>query len=174
MTHLLDSARLDQGNIPLDIVLNAADELLGAVVQHFGGRPDRSRLVVSIEDPSSPAFGRFDLVHSIRILANLVDNALKYSPAGCPVELTASTGADTLVFRVADRGHGIAQKDVDRIFTPFVQSGEARFDHSLGLGLSISRRLAEAQGGTLTCYPREGGGTVFELRLPAVDPLTLS
>lgn len=174
VTHLLDSARLDQGNVPLDIVLNAADELLGAVVQHFAGRPDNRRLVVSLDDPSSPAFGRFDLVHSIRILANLVDNALKYSPADTLVQLSAASQSGMLVFRVADHGHGIAHEDLERVFAPFVQSGGVRGDYSLGLGLSISRRLAEAQGGTLTCYPRPEGGMIFELRLPGVDPLTLS
>ena len=174
VTQLLDSARLDQGKIPLDLEVNSADELLGAVVQQFAGRADKHRLVASLDHPSSLSFGRFDLVHSVRILGNLVDNALKYSPSDSVVELTASSGDGKLLFRVADRGRGIAQEDRDRVFTPFFRSETSPTDESLGLGLSISRRLAEAQGGTLTCNPRSGGGMVFELRLPGVDPLTLS
>ena len=174
VTHLLDSARLNQGTIPLEIEVNAADDLLGAVVQHFAGRPDRHRLTVSLDDPSSLSFGRFDLVHSLRILANLVDNALKYSPAESEVELSASVENGMLVFRIADRGRGIAQEDLERIFTEFYRSGPFLSGQSLGLGLSISRRLAEAQDGTLTCHRRQDKGMVFELRLPAVDPLTLS
>jgi K+-sensing histidine kinase KdpD len=174
VTNLLDAARLDQGNVPLDIELNAADELLGALVQQFAGRGDRNRIVVSLDDPSAPAFGRFDLVHSLRILGNLVDNALKYSPSAAVVEVTGGNEKGVLVFRVADRGRGIDEADRERIFTPFFTSSDASAVHSLGLGLSISRRLAQAQGGTLDCRSRPGGGMIFELRLPAVDPLTLS
>ena len=171
---LLDSARLDHGNLKLDVELNAADELLGAVVRHFAGRQDRDRLIVRLEDPSALSFGRFDLVHSIRILANLVDNALKYSPPDLSVELTAVVERETLVFRVTDRGPGISKADQAGIFLPFNRSQRSPMGESLGLGLSIARRLAEAQGGTLGCRAGDEAGMIFELRLPAVDPLTLS
>ena len=174
VTNLLDAARLDQGNVPMDIQLNAADDVLGAVVQQFAGRSDKGRLVVSLGDPSSLSFGRFDLVHSIRVLTNLVDNALKYSPADADVELSAAIEGGALVFRVADRGPGIKDQDMERIFTPFFRTEGSRVEQSFGLGLSISRQLAETQGGSLACRHRPGGGTIFELRLPAVDPLTLS
>jgi len=171
---LLDSARLDEGNLPLDIQVNAADDLLGAVVQHVSGRPDKSRLAVSLDDPSSLSFGRFDFVHSLRILANLVDNALKYSPADSQVDVTAGLNSGMLVFRVSDRGPGISVEERERVFTPFYQSGKRdKGSGSVGLGLSISRRLAEAQSGTLTFVDRTDGGTTFELRLPSVDASTL-
>jgi K+-sensing histidine kinase KdpD len=174
VSDLLDSARLDHGNLPLNVELNAADELLGAVIRHFAGRPDRDRLVVRLDDPSALSFGRFDLVHSLRILANLVDNALKYSPPGLPVELTAAVEKEMLVFRVTDHGPGISKADQVGIFLPFNRSAPGRSGQSLGLGLSIARRLAEAQRGTLGCFPGQNDGMIFELRLPAVDPLTLS
>jgi K+-sensing histidine kinase KdpD len=172
---LLDAARLDQGNLPLDIQVNAADDLLGAVVQHVAGRPDRHRLLVSLNDPASLSFGRFDFVHSLRIVANLVDNALKYSPPDQQVEVTAGIEHDTRVVRVADRGPGIPIEEQERVFTPFYRNLK-RSDSggSAGLGLSISRRLAETQSGTLTCVDRTGGGATFELRLPAVDAASLS
>jgi two-component system sensor histidine kinase KdpD len=172
---LLDAARLDQGNLPLDIQVNAADDLLGAVVQHVAGRPDRDRVDVSLDDPTALSFGRFDFVHSLRILANLVDNALKFSPAEARVEVRAGIEEGMLVFRVADRGPGIPLEEVEHVFTPFYRSLK-RTDTggSAGLGLSISRQLAEAQSGTLTCINRSGGGTTFELRLPAVDASMLT
>lgn len=168
VTDLLDAARLDGGALPLDIQVNAADDLLGAVVQHVSGRPDRNRLKVALDDPSSLSLGRFDFVHSLRILANLVDNALKYAPVDTPVEVTSGLDNGEIVFRVTDHGAGIPAAERDRIFTPFYRSaGRMAGAGSAGLGLSIARRLAEAQSGTLTHTDRHGGGAVFELRLPA-------
>jgi two-component system sensor histidine kinase KdpD len=165
VTDLLDVARLDGGALPLDIQDNAVDDLLGAVVQHVAARPDSERLQVSLTDPASVLFGRFDFVHSLRILTNLVDNALKYSPVDAPVEVTGGAYGDWIICRVADRGNGIPESERDRLFTPFFRPLRGA-DGSTGLGLSIAHRLAEAQGGTLTFAERPGQGSVFELRLP--------
>jgi two-component system sensor histidine kinase KdpD len=167
VTDLLDVSRLDGGALPLDIQLNVADDLLGAVAQHVSGRPDQDRLKISLDDPANLLFARFDFVQSLRILANLVDNALKYAPDGTPVEVTCGVDDNQIVFRVADRGPRVNPDERDRIFTPFYrpkarQSGV----ESAGLGLSIARRLAEAQNGSLKYSDRAGGGTIFELRLP--------
>jgi two-component system sensor histidine kinase KdpD len=170
VTDLLDVARLDGGALPLDIQVNAADDLLGAVVQHVSGRPDRNRLKVALDDPSSLSLGRFDFVHSLRILANLVDNALKYAPVDTPIDVTGGLNNGEIVFRVADRGAGIPATERDRMFTPFYRpAGRVADAGSAGLGLSIARRLAEAQSGTLRYSDRHGGGSVFELRLPAAS-----
>jgi two-component system sensor histidine kinase KdpD len=168
VTDLLDVARLDGGALPLDIQVNAADDLLGAVVQHVSGRPDRTRLKVALDDPSSLSLGRFDFVHSLRILANLVDNALKYAPVDTAIDVTGGLDNGEIVFRVADRGDGIPASERDRMFTPFYRpAGRVADAGSAGLGLSIAHRLAEAQSGTLRYSDRHGGGSVFELRLPA-------
>ena len=170
VTALLDVARLDGGALPLDIQLNAADDLLGAVVQHVSGRPDRTRLRVALDDPASLSLGHFDFVHSLRILANLVDNALKYAPVDTPIDVTGGLDNGEIVFRVADRGSGIPASERDRMFTPFYRPvGRVADAGSAGLGLSIARRLAEAQSGTLRYSDRHGGGSVFELRLPAAS-----
>jgi len=170
VTDLLDVARLDGGALPLDIQVNAADDLLGAVVQHVSGRPDRNRVKVALDDPSSLSLGRFDFVHSLRILTNLVDNALKYAPIDTPVDVTGGVDNGEIVFRVADHGAGIPAAERDRMFTPFYRpAGRVADAGSAGLGLSIARRLAEAQAGTLRYTDRHGGGSVFELRLPAAS-----
>jgi K+-sensing histidine kinase KdpD len=171
VTDLLEDARLKGGALSLDVQLNAADDLLGAVAQHISAREDRDRLKISLDDPSALSFGRFDFVQSLRILTNLVDNAFKYSPNDTPIELSGGTHDKDLVFRVADRGNGIRVTDRDAVFTPFYKSpSRAGALPSTGLGLSIARRLAEAQGGTLAYADRDGGGAVFELRLPSATP----
>ena len=168
VTDLLDVARLDGGALPLDLQVNAADDLLGAVVQHVSGRSDRLRLRVALDDPASLSLGRFDFVHSLRILTNLVDNALKHAPVDTAVDVTGGLDNGDLVFRIADRGSGIPPTERERLFTPFYRpAGRVADAGSAGLGLSIARRLAEAQGGTLRYSERDGGGAVFELRLPA-------
>jgi len=171
VTDLLDVGRLNGGALPLDIQINAVDDLLGAVQQHVSARADQDRLKVSLDDPASLSFGRFDFVHSLRILVNLVDNAFKHTPPGTPIELTGGVEDDRVVFRVSDKGGGMPEPDNDQIFVPFYRSaGKSANGQSTGLGLWIARRLADAQSGTLTYQPREGGGVTFELRLPAATP----
>jgi len=171
VTDLLDAGRLNAGAISFDVQVNAVDDLLGAVLQQAAARSDQSRLKVSLDDPASLSFGRFDFVHSLRILGNLIDNAFKYSPADKPIEVTGGIENGCVVFRVKDHGAGVPESERDRVFTPFYRfPGKPGNGQSTGLGLSIARRLAEAQGGTLTYTDRDGGGAVFELRLPSATP----
>lgn len=87
-----------------------------------------------------------------------------------PVDVTGGLDKGEIVFRVADRGAGIPAAERERLFTPFYRpAGRAADAGSAGLGLSIARRLAEAQGGTLRYSERNGGGATFELRLPAAE-----
>lgn len=171
VTDLLDVGRLNAGALKLDVQLNAVDDLLGAVVQQTSARADQSRLHVSLDDPASISFGQFDFVHTLRILGNLVDNAFKYGAPGTPIDVTGGVHDGSIVFRVKDRGAGVPLGERDRVFTPFYRfPGKSGDGQSTGLGLSIARRLAEAQGGTLTYSDRDGGGAVFELRLPSATP----
>lgn len=167
---LLDLSRLNSGAMALDAGLNEAEDLIGAVLQRIGGASKGREIRVSF-DPGEPLLiGRFDFAQTLRLMVNIVENAIKYSPVTEPVDLAARREADWLVFSVADRGKGIAPEEADRIFEPFYRlPGAAPDVGGAGLGLSISRGLAEAQGGTLTYSPREGGGSVFTLRVPAMD-----
>jgi len=170
VTDLLDIGRLNGGALPLDIQINAVDDLLGAVQQHVAARPDKDRLTIFLDDPASISFGKFDFVHTLRILANLVDNAFKHTPVESAIELSGGIEGNAVVFRVSDRGPGFPFERSDRAFLPYQRlHGEPSGD-STGLGLWIARRLADAEGGTLTYFPRTDGGLTFELRLPAAAP----
>jgi two-component system, OmpR family, sensor histidine kinase MprB len=96
-----------------------------------------------------------------RAVANLVDNALKFSPAGAPVEV--SVRGTTI--EVADRGPGVDPDDRDRVFDRFYRATSARTQPGSGLGLSIVSQIAALHGGAVTLEPREGGGTVARLTL---------
>lgn len=169
VSNLLDIARLNAGNLKLDVHLNALDDLIGSAVQQFAGRPDRDRIVAFLEDPSDVVTAPFDFVQSLRIVTNLVENALKYSPPGSEVELSGGRRDANMIVSVSDRGPGIREEDRVRVFEEF---GRGRAEHSardgtsIGLGLAIARRLAELQGGSLRVVTRSGGGSTFELRIP--------
>jgi two-component system sensor histidine kinase KdpD len=172
---LLDLSRLKGAAFPVSPEVNTAEDLIGAAGRQVAGLLDGRTLATSV-DTSRPALvGRFDFVQALRILNNLIENALRHSPPGSPVDVGVRREGDNLLFAVADRGPGIAAEERERIFEPFYRSATSAPDvgHA-GLGLSIARRLAEIQSGSLDYEPRPGGGSVFTLRLPAIDILAES
>ncbi len=170
VTDLLDLSRMQAGGMPMHIELNAVDDLVGAVVQRVSGALGARRFDVRMDDGGTLLIGRFDLGQSLRILANLVENAHKYSPPGTPIELDVRREGAEIILAVSDRGPGVAATDRDRIFEPFYRPANSQPDvGGAGLGLAIARRLAEAQSGSLSYEPRSGGGSTFTLRLPAAD-----
>jgi two-component system sensor histidine kinase KdpD len=151
--------------------LNTAEDLVGAAMRQMAGLL-KDRTVETSVDFTEPALaGRFDFVQSLRILSNLLGNAVRYTPPASPIELSVKRDDAALVFVVADRGPGIPATERDRIFEPFYRpAGAAADGGAAGLGLAIARRLAELQGGTLEYAARPGGGSCFVLRLPAATP----
>ncbi len=167
---LLDLSRLRGGALPVQLELNTAEDLVGAAVRQTAGL-FTDRLLETRLDLIEPALvGRFDFVQSLRILTNLLGNAAHHTPSASPVELSVRREGTTLAFAVADRGPGVAPAQRDRIFEPFYRPAGAPADGGgAGLGLAIARRLAELQGGTVEYASREGGGSIFTLRLPAAE-----
>jgi K+-sensing histidine kinase KdpD len=169
VAHLLDMSRLNAGEFPVTIELNTAEDLVGAAVLEMTGANGADRIRVEIDYTAPVLVGMFDFVESLRILVNLLDNALVYSPPTAPVDLSATRVGDWLQLSVADRGPGVPKADAERVFEPFYRHmSTANAVHGTGLGLAISRSLAEAQGGQLIYSERNGGGSVFALRLRAV------
>jgi two-component system, OmpR family, sensor histidine kinase KdpD len=170
VTNVLDLSRIRAGGVQLDVELNTAEDLVGAAMRRAMGIA-QDRTIIPHLDFDSPALtGQFDFVQSLRIVGNLIDNALRYTRPGGAVDVYATREESWLAIRVADRGPGIPPAERERIFEPFYRPRSESPDvgHA-GLGLSIARRLAELQGGRLAYMPRFGGGSVFELLLPAAD-----
>jgi two-component system sensor histidine kinase KdpD len=165
---LLDLSRLNAGSFTVAPEENAVEDLFGAALQRVSGTLRERGLRVDADAGEPLLVGRFDFVHALRIVVNLLENAAKFSPDGATIELRAERRGDEIRIEVSDRGPGVPLGEEERIFEPFYRPG-GRFDSGggAGLGLSIARRMAEAQGGAVRYQPREGGGSVFELRLPA-------
>ncbi|HYD51900.1 MAG TPA: ATP-binding protein, partial [Gemmatimonadaceae bacterium] len=167
---LLDLSRLTGGALRVAPEINAVDDLLGAALQRVAGVLGPREVRVRMPRGEPLLVGRFDFVHTLRILANLIENAAKYAPPEAPVDVEVRRDDAMLELVVADRGRGVPASDRERIFDAFYQpAGGAPDVGGVGLGLSIARRLAEAQQGELRHEPRAGGGSRFVLRLPAVD-----
>jgi two-component system sensor histidine kinase KdpD len=168
---LLDLSRMKGDAFRAAPDINTAEDLIGAAQRQAQGLLAEGRTIRTVVDLESPALvGRFDFTHALRILGNLLEDALRYTPPGGSVELGVRRDADRLVFTVADRGPGVPVAELERIFEPFYRHADAAPDVGrAGLGLSIARRLAEIQQGSLRYEPRPGGGSIFVLELPAVD-----
>lgn len=164
---LLDLSRLSAGALTVRPEVNAAEDLIGAVLQRVGGALAGRVVATQLETDEPLLLGRFDFVHSLRILVNMIENAVKYSPPDSEIELIARRRGEALEFIVADRGAGVPASERERVFEPFYRPNDTRPDSGgAGLGLSIARRLAVAQHGTVEHEPRDGGGSRFILRLP--------
>ncbi|HEY8491150.1 MAG TPA: ATP-binding protein [Dehalococcoidia bacterium] len=101
------------------------------------------------------------------VVRNLLVNALTYSPPESEIVITAEAAEEHVVFSVLDRGEGIPVEELERVFQPFYRASRNRvFISGAGLGLTVCRRLLEAQGGWIWAEPRPGGGTSFRFRLP--------
>jgi signal transduction histidine kinase len=106
-------------------------------------------------------------------LANLVDNAIKYTPRGGRAEIAASTRPGQVVIAVSDTGAGISEQDLPRIFDRLYRGDQSRTTRGLGLGLSLVRAYVEAQGGSVIVRSAPGHGSTFEISLPTPNLSTL-
>jgi len=124
---------------------------------------------IDIHIPDELAEVRADPALLERILANVLANALRYSPSDRPPMVSASEHGGYVEVRVIDHGPGIPPADRERVFLPFQRLGDRTNDSGVGLGLALSRGLAEAMGGELDPDTTPGGGLTMTLRLPVAD-----
>jgi two-component system sensor histidine kinase KdpD len=171
VTDLLDLSRLRAGAVRIDPQLNAGEDLIGAALARFRGVVGDDQIQVRLPADGTLLVGQFDFVQALRALSNLLENAIRYSPPGRPVEVELARDGEDLVFRIMDRGPGIPREMQVLMFEPFFrpQPESENRKGGAGLGLTIAKSLAEAQGGSVTYFPRTRGGSVFELRLPAAN-----
>jgi two-component system sensor histidine kinase KdpD len=143
-----------------------ADELIGAVMTRLEG-PLGGRPVSTSIDPSLPLLS-VDPVLFEQVLVNLIDNAIKHTPPGTPIDIAVAASNGGISIEVADRGPGIPEGSEDLIFQKF-HRGAGAGPRGVGLGLAICRGIVEAHGGTIRAARRTGGGAVFTVTLPPPD-----
>ncbi|MFF4901195.1 ATP-binding protein [Streptomyces sp. NPDC001068] len=158
--NLLDITRLQTGTVTPIVREADLDEV---VPMALGGVPEDS---VELDIPETLPMVHVDKGLLERVVANVVENAVKYSPADTLVLVKASSMADRVEVRVVDRGPGVPDEAKERIFEPFQRYGDAPRGAGVGLGLAVARGFTEAMGGTLTAEDTPGGGLTMVLSLP--------
>jgi two-component system sensor histidine kinase KdpD len=160
--NLLDITRLQTGTVAPMIRVIDLDEV---VPISLVGVPEES---VELDIPETLPMVAVDPGLLERAVANIVENAVKYSPDDRPVTVAASAMGDRVEVRVADNGPGVPDEAKERIFEPFQRHGDAPRGAGVGLGLAVARGFVEAMGGTLTAEDTPGGGMTMVLTLKAV------
>jgi two-component system sensor histidine kinase KdpD len=163
--NLLDMSRLQAGALSLFPRPVGLDEVVARALDSVepGGRD------VTVDVPDSLPAIQADPAILERVIVNLAQNALRYSPQGKPPLLAGSALGNRVELRVVDRGPGIPDEDKERMFVPFQRLGDTDNTTGVGLGLALSRGLTEAMGGTLTAEDTPGGGLTMVISLPAHD-----
>lgn len=166
--NLLTASRIEAHELPLSLSRIVFADLVREVLEGLSPQDDRIRVAVP---PDLPAL-RTDRHLLGRVLSNLLDNALKYSPDGSPCELGARADRDHLVFWVQDHGVGIPPDELPRIFERFYQvdSSSTRTFRGAGLGLSLVRDLLDHIGGTIDVESAPGQGSRFTVTMPVDHP----
>jgi signal transduction histidine kinase len=162
---LLDTARIEAGKLDLQLEAHDTREVVKESVELYRliSRDHELRLMV----PEAPVSVLCDPYRMAQVVNNLLSNAIKYSPHGGTVDVRVDRDRDAVLISVSDEGVGIHPDDMRRIFDPF-QRGSTTDVPGVGLGLSVARRIAQAHGGAIRVESRQGAGTTFELRLPAL------
>jgi PAS domain S-box-containing protein len=162
--NLLTLARADARKPDLKPVAlgGILDEAIARHRNRYGSREVRKRAVGTV----TPVIASKEYV--VHVLANLLENAEKYTPHDAAIEVDLRRDGDELAVRVLDRGIGLRPDEVESLFDPFYRSPRVdKLSSGVGIGLTVSKRLVEAMGGRIWAAPREGGGSEFGFSLPA-------
>lgn len=170
---VLAFAKGGTGRIEIDAADISVDDLLDSVLDMIGPQLVERSLVLHRGPVPAGLTIRADLDKARQILLNLLANALKFTPPGGAITVSAAQDGSNVRIAVRDTGIGVPEDKLEQIFEPFVQAKRAiqSRDGGVGLGLAISRQLARAMGGELTVVSMEGEGSTFMLVAPAGEPL---
>jgi len=168
VNNILDMARLDAGVGELNKQWHPVEEIIGTALtrmqKHLAGRP------VKVSLPPGMPMVFVDAVLIEQVLINLLENAVRYTPAGSDLDISVETGDNAMKIAVADHGPGIPKGREDRLFEKFYQARHEAAQSGVGLGLAICRAIIEVHGGRIRAQNRPGGGAVFTFMLPVDQP----
>lgn len=163
---MLDVTAAETGTLPLRRERVDLATVLADAADLYREVAEEKRIAVTIEAPQ-PVWGQVDPLRFGQAVANLVDNALKYTPAGGAVRLAARADGTWVMLTVSDNGPGVPESEREKIWRRLYRVDASRSQRGLGLGLSLVKAIVEAHGGIATVDTGPEGGACFTLRLPA-------
>jgi two-component system sensor histidine kinase KdpD len=163
--NLLDMSRLNAGALEITAAPVGLEEVLPAAVRSLGARNDS----IDLEVPETLPRVVADRGLLERALANVIENAIRFSPPGTPARVTAGVVDGVVDVRVVDRGPGVPAAQRERLFVPFQRLGDSGNDEGVGLGLAVAKGFVEAMGGELEVEDTPGGGLTIVARLRAAE-----
>jgi two-component system, OmpR family, sensor histidine kinase KdpD len=167
VNNLLEMSRLQAGEIKLLKEWEALEEVVGAALAQLEAQLKDNPVITDI--PPDLPLVRMDQMLMERVLVNLLENAVKYTPEGAPIHISGRVEGDRLKVEVADHGPGLPLGEEERVFGKFYQVARGR-SRGAGLGLTICRSIVEAHGGRIWAANRPAGGAVFTFTLPLGEP----
>jgi len=166
LTTLMDISEAETGTMKLNVSQLELARVVGEVTDLYEDAAEEAGVELRVSVPGHITMTA-DRDRLRQALANLVDNAIKYTPRGGRVDVSALRDDRAVIIAVADTGPGIPEHDLPRIFDRLYRGDHSRTTRGLGLGLSLVRAYVESQGGTVTVDSKPGAGATFTLRLPA-------
>lgn len=166
--NLLNMTRLEAGSVHLNLELCDLQDLIGSVIQQFSTKLKDHPLTLEI--PDELPMIHCDAILIGQVVANLLDNACKYSPAGAPILLGAKSSSEVVEIYVRDAGIGLPEDELDKVFIKFYRSPHHKNTTGTGLGLSICKGIVEAHGGWIKAERNPDQGLTFKFSLPRQNP----
>lgn len=163
---LMDISEAETGTMRLERERVNLTELVAHAVELYEDAAEDREVTID-NQVAGDVWVDVDRTRMRRVIANLLDNAVKYTPAGGRVVLATRTTEDAVVFTVRDTGIGIPADELPRIWERLYRGDKSRSAHGLGLGLSLVKAIVEAHGGRISAESEPGRGSVFTLRLAA-------
>ena len=173
INNILDFSRIESGRISYDFEPTDIDELLAGTLATFGVRLRDKGFEVEFHGPEEPLPDiPLDANAIDRAVANLLDNAVKYSNGDRRIGVELGRSGDKITIAVSDHGIGIPDDELERIFERFhrVSTGLVHDVKGSGLGLPLVKHIAEAHGGSVTVTSELGKGSTFTIHLPIMGP----
>lgn len=164
---LLELSRIESGQVPIRLAPVPVAELLTRPLERLRPQVERADLELAVNVVPDSLTVLADQERTRQVVTNIVHNAIKFTPPGGRISVSAIRAGDEVVIAVADTGIGIPEKDLPRIFERFYKADRARASGGTGLGLAIAKHIVQAHGGRIWVKSQEGAGSIFYFTLPA-------